>query len=76
MPKRIFIGSVSVTTTDDTLHRAFSRYGTIVTAVVDRSAVGESLGTAHIVYTTDQAGTDAIVALNRTMLDGSMISVS
>lgn len=76
MPKRIFIGSLSVNTTDSTVRSTFSPYGSIVTAAVDRGPTGASLGTARVEYTTDQAGTDAIAAKNGTVLDGSTITVS
>lgn len=76
MPKRIFIGSLSLTTTDATINSTFAPYGTIVSAAVDRGPTGQSLGTAAVEYTTDQAGTDAIAAKDRTELDGSTISVS
>jgi polyadenylate-binding protein len=76
MPKRIFIGTLSVTTTDATINLLFSRYGTISRAAIQRDDSGESLRTAIVEYTTEQAGTDAIAALNQTVLDGSTISVS
>lgn len=75
MPKKIFIGSLSVTTTDPTINTTFAPYGTIVTAAINRGPTGASLGTANVEYTTDQAGTDAIAAKNGTVLDGSTIVV-
>ncbi len=75
MPKKIFIGSLSVTTTDTTINTTFAPYGTIVTAAINRGPTGGSLGTADVEYTTDQAGTDAIAAKNGTVLDGSTIVV-
>jgi RNA recognition motif-containing protein len=75
MPKRIFIGSVSLTTTDTTIAATFAPYGTIVTSGIDLGGAGQPLGTAHVEYTTDQAGTDAIAAKNGTVLDGSTITV-
>ena len=76
MPKRIFIGSLSLNTTDATIQSTFAPYGTLVSAAIDRGPTGQSLGTATAEYTTDQAGTDAIAARDRTELDGSIISVS
>jgi RNA recognition motif-containing protein len=76
MPKRIFIGSLSLTTTDTTINSTFSPFGTLVSAAVNRDASGASLGNAHAEYTTDQAGTDAIAAKNNTVLDGNTITVS
>lgn len=76
MPKRIFIGGISVATTDTTIQSTFAPFGTLVEAAVDRNLSGGSLGTAHVEYTTEQAGTDAIAAKNGTVLDGATITVS
>ena len=75
MPKKIFIGSVSLTTIDITIATTFSPYGTIVDSGIDRNFSGQSLGTAHVEYTTDQSGTNAIAAKNNTVLDGNTITV-
>lgn len=76
MPKRIFIGSLSVATTDSTINTQFAPFGTIVTAAINRNASGGSLGNANVEYTADQAGTDAIAAKNGTQIDGSTITVA
>ncbi len=75
MPKRIFIGGLSVATTDSTINTEFAPYGTLVSAAINRNPSGGSLGNANAEYTTDQAGTDAIAAKNGTTIDGSTISV-
>ena len=75
MPKRIFIGGLSLTTTNATLNTNFSPYGTLVSLAVNLDAAGGSLGNANGEYTTDQAGTNAIAAKNGTVIDGSTISV-
>ena len=75
MPKKIFVGSLSATTSDPTINTTFAPYGTIVTAAVNRGPTGASLGTANVEYTTDQAGINAIAAKNGTVLDGSTIVV-
>lgn len=75
MPKRIYIGGVTVTTTDATITSTFAPYGTIVRATVNRDASGQSLGNATVEYTSDSAGTAAIAAKNGSVLDGSTISV-
>lgn len=76
MPKRIFIGGVTVATTDTTINTAFAPYGTIVTAAINRDATGASLGNANVEYTADAAGTAAIAAKNGTQIDGATISVT
>lgn len=74
MPKRIFIGSLSATTTSTSLLAGFSPFGTITASTINRDAAGAPVS-ADVEYTTDQAGTDAIAAKNGTVLDGSRISV-
>lgn len=76
MPKRIFIGGLSLTTTNATLNTNFSPFGTLVMLAVNLDASGQSLGNANGEYTTDQAGTNAIAAKNGTVIDGSTISVT
>ena len=75
MPKKIFIGGLSVATTDSTISTQFSPYGTIVAAAINRDASGASLGNANVEYTADQAGTDAIAAKNGAQIDGRTVSV-
>lgn len=76
MPKKIRIGSMNVTTTEATLYSGFDNYGTIVAYTIDRDVAGQSLGVGHVEYTTDQAGTDAISAMNNTTFDGATIEVT
>lgn len=76
MPKKIFIGGLSVATTNATLNAQFAPYGTLVRAAVNRDASGASLGNADVEYATDQAGTAAIAAKNGAVIDGSTISVT
>lgn len=74
MPKKIFIGSLSATTTNATVNTTFASFGTIVACTVNRNGAGAAVS-ADVEYTTDQAGTDAIAAKNGTVLDGNRISV-
>lgn len=76
MPKKIFIGSLSVATTDSTLNSTFSPYGTIVAGFINRDENGRSRGTGEVEYTADQAGTDAIAAKHLSILDGNTITVT
>lgn len=75
MPKRIYIGSVSLTTTSATINTTFAPYGTIVHAAINLDPAGGPDGSANVEYTTAEAGTDAINARDRTTLDGSVIRV-
>lgn len=74
MPKKIFIGDLSATTTVSTINNAFSPYGTIVSTDLHSDPTGGP-STCDLEYTTDQAGTDAINNMNGTTLDGATIVV-
>ena len=70
--KRIRIGDMSITTTQATMTKAFTEFGSIVTSSVDygaRSAIG------HIEYTEDTMGRAAINAMNGTRFEGALITV-
>ncbi len=69
MARKIFIGELSVTTTETTLGAAFDGFGTIVSLSIDPTPMG------HIEYTTDAAGDAAIAAMDGATLDGSVITV-
>lgn len=74
MPKKIFVGSLSATTTPATVNATFAPFGRIVASKVLSDANGATIG-AEIEYATDEAGTDAIAAKNNSVLDGSRITV-
>lgn len=76
MPKRIRIGDIGLTTTEATIYNGFNDYGTITQHWIERDALGQSLGVAHVVYTASTAGTAAIAARHNTMFDGSLIAVT
>ncbi|HEY8376738.1 MAG TPA: RNA-binding protein [Nannocystis sp.] len=71
MPKRIWIGEMSVQTTEETMIERFGDFGTIEAAWIDKDSSGQSTGVGHVEYTTEQAGTDAINAMNGQYFDGS-----
>lgn len=77
MPKKIRVGGMPPTLGVQTMNEAFDDYGTIVTSSIDVDpATGQSLGVGHIEYTTDQAGTNAINAMNGGTLGGATIRVT
>jgi RNA recognition motif-containing protein len=76
MSKKLFVGSLSWGTNDDTLREAFAVHGEIVEAVVitDRDT-GRSRGFGFVTFEEDEAADKAIEALNGTELDGRTIRV-
>lgn len=76
MPVRLFVGGLSFTTTSEGLRQAFSRFGTVASAVVmtDRET-GRSRGFGFVEMTTAAEAEAAISGLNGATLDGRMIRV-
>lgn len=77
MGKKLFIGSLSFSTTDDSLKAAFEQAGTVVSAsvIMDR-ATGRSKGFGFVEMETDEMATAAIEMWNGKELDGRAIKVS
>ena len=76
MSKKLFVGSLSWDTNDDSLRSAFSAHGEISEAVVvsDRDT-GRSRGFGFVTFEDDEAADKAVAALNGTELDGRTIRV-
>jgi RNA recognition motif-containing protein len=76
MSKKLFVGSLSWDTNDESLRNAFSQYGEISEAVVisDRDT-GRSRGFGFVTFEDDDAADKAVAALNGTELDGRTIRV-
>ncbi|HSE94146.1 MAG TPA: RNA-binding protein, partial [Methylomirabilota bacterium] len=76
MPVKLFVGGLSFSTTNESLHAAFARFGTVTSAIVmtDR-ATGRSRGFGFVEMGTDQEAERAISSLNGAQLDGRMIRV-
>lgn len=77
MGKKLFIGSLSFSTTDDSLKAAFEQAGTVVSAsvIMDR-ATGRSKGFGFVEMETDEMAQAAIEMWNGKELDGRAIKVS
>lgn len=77
MAKKLFVGSLSYNTTEDTLHDYFSRAGTVESAKVifDRDT-GRSRGFGFVEMATPEEANAAIEQLHETELDGRRIIVN
>ena len=77
MSKKLFIGSLSWDTTDDSLKSYFESIGPVVSAkvITDRDS-GRSKGFGFVEYENDDDGTKAIEQLNDSELDGRKIVVN
>lgn len=73
---KLFVGSLSWDTTDQSLREAFEKFGEVVEAkVITERDSGRSRGFGFVTFTDDEAGRNAISEMNGTELDGRTIRV-
>jgi len=73
----IRIANISLNTTDTEIRKLFSPYGNVESAQVNRNSLnGRSLGSGNVDMPSAVQARQAIVSLDKTMLDGKVISVS
>jgi RNA recognition motif-containing protein len=77
MAKKIYVGNMSYSTTEDQLTDLFAQYGTVVSAVIiiDRNT-DRSKGFGFVEMESDDAATAAIQALNGNEFDGRQLRVN
>jgi RNA recognition motif-containing protein len=77
MGKKLFVGNLPFSATDQTIKEAFSRCGTVESAkiITDRDT-GRSKGFGFVEMSSDAEASDAISKLNGTELEGRAMSVS
>ena len=75
--KRIYVGNLPFSTTEDDLRNTFSQYGEVedVKIITDR-ATGRSRGFAFVQMPDDGAADSAITALNGNEMDGRALTVN
>ena len=77
MAKRLYIGNLSYTTTDDSLRQAFSQAGAVTSAsvLVDKMS-GRSRGFGFVEMPNDEEAEKAIAMWNGKELDGRTLVVN
>ncbi len=77
MSKKIYVGNLSYTTTDQVLVDAFSQFGTVESAkiITDRDS-GRSKGFAFVEMASSTEASTSIDKLNGSQMDGRAINVS
>ena len=75
MAKKIYVGNLSFSTTEDSLNDAFAQYGEVISAVIvtDRYT-GRSRGFGFVEMS--DGGENAIQALNDAEVDGRKLTVN
>ena len=77
MAKKLYVGNLSYSTTDDSLKQAFSAYGAVssATVITDRMS-GRSKGFGFVEMENDEEALASISGLDGKELDGRQIRVS
>lgn len=77
MAKRLYVGNLSWSTTNDSLRAFFAQIGPVVSAeVVTNKFDGRSKGFGFVEMENDEDAQRAIAELNRKELDGRMVFVN
>ena len=77
MGKKLFVGNLSWNTRDESLFEAFAQFGEVTDAkdITDRET-GRSRGFGFVTFADEQAGQDAMSAMDGQELDGRPIRVN
>jgi RNA recognition motif-containing protein len=77
MGKKLYVGNLPYSATEDSLREAFSRFGTVesVNIIMDRDT-GRSKGFGFIELSTKQEAAEAIAKMNNAEMDGRTLKVS
>ncbi len=77
MGRKLYVGNLPYSATEESLTEAFSRFGTVQSAVVvtDRDT-GRSKGFGFVEMGTDQEAADAAAGMNGQALEGRTLTVS
>ena len=77
MARKLYIGGLSFSTTEDQIREEFAKFGVVesVTVIRDRDS-DRSRGFGFVEMSSDPEADEAIKGLNGTMLDGRQITVN
>jgi RNA recognition motif-containing protein len=77
MGKKLYVGNLPFSATEDSLREAFARFGTVesVNIITDRDT-GQSKGFGFIELSSKQEAAEAISKMNSAEMDGRTLKVS
>lgn len=77
MAKKIYVGNLSYSTTEDTLRNQFSQFGEVVSvAIIMDKMTNRSKGFGFVEMAEDGAASEAISTLNQKEIDGRKVRVN
>jgi RNA recognition motif-containing protein len=77
MVKKLHVGNLAYSVTDDSLKTAFSQFGSVESATVIRDKIsGRSKGFGFVEMSTEEEASQAIEKLNKSAFEGRTMFVS
>jgi RNA recognition motif-containing protein len=77
MGKRVFVGNLPFSATEDQLRELFGQHGEVTSAeIVKDKFTDRSRGFAFVEMATDEAAAAAVAALNQHQMDGRPLTVN
>lgn len=77
MAKKLYVGNLSYSVTNDSLEQLFAEFGTVKSAqVIQDRDTGRSKGFGFVEMADDNAAREAIAALNEKEVDGRRLAVN
>jgi RNA recognition motif-containing protein len=77
MARKLYVGGLSFSTTEERLRDEFAKFGTVESATVIRDRYSDrSRGFGFVEMTNDSEAEEAIKGLNGNMLDGRQVTVN
>lgn len=77
MGKRVFVGNLPFSATEDQLNSLFSQHGEVASVEIVKDRFTErSRGFAFVEMATDEAAAAAVAALNQYQMDGRPLTVN
>ena len=74
--RKLFVGNLSWSTTEDSLNAAFGQAGTVVSVKIPLNDMGKSRGIAFVEMSTEEEAQNAIAMFHEKDVDGRAITVN
>ena len=76
MARKLYVGGLAFTTTEEMLREEFAKFGSVTSATVIRDRYSDrSRGFGFVEMSTDSEAEEAIKGLNNTTFDGRQITI-
>ena len=77
MGRKLYVGNLPFSATEDSLKEAFSKFGTVETvAIITDGETGRSRGFGFVELASDQEAAEAVGKMNSSEMDGRTLKVS